>query len=180
MSREELLIRSATVADFDHCLAIDHSYQTSHVWQMDFSQHNTLATSRFQLVRLPRPLSVPYPYNADQLLQRWYQAHCFLVAEKDGRICAYVTVLLDNLDRVAWLGDIASAAAQRRQGHGSHLLVAASQWARNEGVTRLLIAIQTKNYPGIQFCQKNGFSFCGYNESWYYSGDIALFLGVTL
>lgn len=180
MSGEGLFIRSATVADFDQCLAIDHSFQTSHVWQMDFSQQNGLANTRFQPVRLPRPLSVAYPYTPDELVQRWCQTHCFLVAGKDGVIVAYVTVTLDSTNRAAWISDMASATAQRRQGYGSRLLAAASQWARNEAASRLLAAVQTKNYPGIQFCQKNGLSFCGYHESWYRSNDIALFFSATL
>ena len=38
-----------------------------------------------------------------------------------------------------------------------------------------MTAVQSKNYPAIQFLQKQGFKFCGYNERFYRSRDIALY-----
>jgi ribosomal protein S18 acetylase RimI-like enzyme len=49
------------------------------------------------------------------------------------------------------------------------------QWARERNLSRLMLDLQTKNYPAISFVQKHGFQFCGYNERYYSNGDIALF-----
>ena len=38
-----------------------------------------------------------------------------------------------------------------------------------------MTVVQSKNYPAIQFLQKHGFKFCGYNERYYRSRDIALY-----
>lgn len=180
MSRNALFIRPATKADFEQCQAIDHSYQTSHVWQMDYSEKGHLTTVRFQPVRLPRVLRISYPYSTGQLVAFWYEASCFLVGEKNNQICAYVTLRVDEAKSTAWISDLAIVPQERRQGYGSELLATASYWARNNNLVQLQAAMQTKNYPAIRFYQKNGFFFCGYHESWYQSGDIALFFCTRL
>lgn len=175
-----LTIRLATEADFEPCLAIDHSYETSRVWQMHYQASGNDTTVRFQTVRLPRPLPVVYPYTAGQLQQRWCRAHCFLVAERAGLVGGYVTLGLDEVEPVVWLQDAAVRPEWRRQGIATQLLSAAAEWARAYQRQRLMIALPTKNYPAIHFCQQNGFSFCGYNEFLYHSGSIALFFCATL
>jgi hypothetical protein len=55
------------------------------------------------------------------------------------------------------------------------MLQATVLWARKEKLRRLLVAVQTKNYPAIQFFIKSGFAFCGYNDRYYPNRDIALF-----
>ena len=40
--------------------------------------------------------------------------------------------------------------------------------------------MQSKNYPAISFAQKQGLAFCGYNDRYYASQDVALFFGMTL
>jgi hypothetical protein len=44
----------------------------------------------------------------------------------------------------------------------------------------MTIEIQTKNYPGIIFCQQRGFAFCGFNDRLFPNQDIAVFFSQAL
>ena len=180
MASKALFIRSATTADFEHCQAMDHRSHTKYVWQMDYKESNPLTSIRFQPVRLPRQLQLTYPHGPQQVLERWGEVSCFLVGELQTLICAYMTLTLEIRKECAWINDLVIKPQDRRRGHGSHLLAIGRQWAWSQQVKRLMVAISTKNYPAIQFYKKNGFTFCGYNEFWYPSGDIALFFQARL
>jgi len=80
----------------------------------------------------------------------------------------------------AWVDNLAVATAYRRQGIGTALLNKAGEWARQRGLRRLMLEIQTKNHPAICFCQKNGFAFCGFNDRYYTNQDIALFFARSI
>lgn len=179
MNKTSLQFRPAEMSDFEACLAIDHHSQTSRLWQMEFTQQEGFKTARFQVVRLPRPQEINYPFSSEEQVKRWYVADYFGVAESEEEVCGYVTVTLDKLETVGWLSDVVVAPSWRRKGYGSYLVAMANQWAGQQGVQRLLTAVSTKNYPAIEFFQKNGFVFCGYNER-LHPGDIMVFLGVNL
>jgi len=40
-----------------------------------------------------------------------------------------------------------------------------------------LLEMSSKNNPAIRFAQKLGYEFCGYNDQYYETQDIALFFG---
>jgi GNAT superfamily N-acetyltransferase len=63
----------------------------------------------------------------------------------------------------------------RRTGVGSQLVSAALRWARERTLKQLIVEVQTKNHPAIEFLNKLGFSFCGFNDQHYLNRDIALF-----
>jgi GNAT superfamily N-acetyltransferase len=65
-------------------------------------------------------------------------------------------------------------------GVGSVLLAAALQWARANGLLRVVLETQSKNYPAICFAQKHGLVYCGYNDRYYPNQDVALFFGANL
>ena len=60
------------------------------------------------------------------------------------------------------------------------MLKAAQAWGQQEGLKRLMVAVQTKNYPGISFCEKHGFVFCGFNDHYFVNRDIALFFSLKI
>lgn len=180
MKTLDLTYRPATLEDFDHCLAIDHSYETNRVWQMTLNQQPELVAARFQAVRLPKVTTIPYPYTAEELSKRWWEVHWFLVGETGDTIQAYVTATAETVRPVVWIGDLVVATAVRRNGHGAYLLAQAAGWARQEGADFLLAALPAKNDPAMQFLQRNGFSFCGYNEAQFDRRDIALYFSLKL
>ena len=63
----------------------------------------------------------------------------------------------------------------RRQRIGSGLVLAAQDWMATQlGSQRLILEMQPKNYPAIQFVQVLGFDFCGFIDHYYPNQDTAL------
>jgi ribosomal protein S18 acetylase RimI-like enzyme len=79
-----------------------------------------------------------------------------------------------------WITDLGVGRQWRREKLGSRLLQAAYDHAQAHDLHQLTVETQTKNYPGICFCQKNGLTFCGFNDRYYPNHDIALFFGQTV
>ncbi len=173
-------VRPAEPADLQACVALNHSYTTDHVWQMDTRGENGLLTTTFRLVRLPRETRVHYPLQGDYMLMSWRRRDGFLVAEMDECICGYVTLTTHAEQGIAWVGDLIVDLPKRRQGIDTALLQAAAQWAHEHKLVRLVAQVQTKNHPATQFCQARGLTFCGYNDHYWPSQDIALFFGKSL
>ncbi len=182
-----MLTRSARLEDLDACLKLDPSYVTDRVWQMNVHEAGEGVTASFSAVRLPRPIHVAYPRDPVTLRANWHYQDCFQVAldgsaregENPPNIIGYVTMSARDWHQTGWIADLVVAPEHRRQGVGTALLRAASRWAREQGLSRLMIEVQTKNYPGICFVQRRGFSFCGYNDRYYTNRDIALFFGLN-
>lgn len=168
-------IRPGTVDDFPACEALDHRYTTTRVWQLECDDRDGILSSRFQTVRLPRPLTIPYPIPPEQRVDHWCQAHAFLIARDDGDTIGYATFRKHPVDAVVWLQDAVVAPNRRGQGVAGQLLTAGSHWARGQGRRRLMARVQTKNDPAIRFLKKHGFQFCGYNEFQYSHEAIALY-----
>jgi ribosomal protein S18 acetylase RimI-like enzyme len=183
-----MLTRSARLEDLDACLTLDPSYVTDRVWQMNVHEGNGAMTTSFNTVRLPRPIHVAYPRDPVTLRANWHHQDCFQVAldgpapegQEPSKIIGYVTMSTKDWHQTGWIADLVVAPERRRQGVGTALLRAASRWAREEGLNRLMIEVQTKNYPGICFVQRRGFGFCGYNDHYYTNRDIALFFVLNL
>jgi ribosomal protein S18 acetylase RimI-like enzyme len=199
-----MLLRAADLTDLGACLALDADSQTDHVWQMDERQENGGRTVRFKTVRLPRVMYVSYPRERDGLLAAWEGGATVLVttespasersdlvsgagllgaeppdAEPSSADPAPVLAYC-QLDACAWQGSgwishLIVDRPHRRRGIATAMLQACKLWARKEGLQRLMVSVQTKNYPAICFCEKHGFAFCGYNDRYYENRDIALF-----
>lgn len=173
-------VRPARPRDLGACGGLDHSYTTDCVWQMETREENGVLTTTFRVARLPREIRVGYPRWDESLLAGWQQRDGFLVAEEEGRVCGYIALTAQAEHDVAWVGDLVVDRPWRRQGVGTALLRAAAKWGCDNDLARLVIGIQTKNYPAIRFCQSRGLAFCGYNDRFWTSQDIALFFGGSL
>ncbi|MEP7288545.1 MAG: GNAT family N-acetyltransferase [Chloroflexota bacterium] len=173
----QITIRDAREEDLMACLQLDLSYETDYVWQMDVRDDTGAIAISFRTVRLPRPMRVIYPRDAEALTLTWQRHHGFLVAETSGVVRGYLTMRTDTGTSTAWVTDIAIGRAWRQQKLGSALLTEVYNRARDAGLQRLTVETQTKNYPGICFCQKRGLNFCGFNDRYYPNHDIALFFG---
>jgi GNAT superfamily N-acetyltransferase len=173
-------VHPATQKDLEVCCALDHSYTTDHVWQMEAREENGAVVVHFRVANLPREMRVEYPLQGEQLLEAWQQRDGFLVAEDGGSIRGYVSLTAGIEHHIAWANDLVVDQGWRRRGIGTMLLHAAVQWGREQGMGRLAVAVQTKNYPAIRFCRSRGMSFCGYNDQYWPTRDIALFFGELL
>ena len=77
----------------------------------------------------------------------------------------------------AWLTDIVVSPRFRRQGVGMALILAAQSWAVDRKNNRALVEMPSKNNPMVCLARKLGYEFCGYNDLYYETQDIALFFG---
>lgn len=180
MDKQTLHFRPASEDDFEGCLTIDHNYHIRRVWQLSVTEQDNAKQIRFQTVKLPQETAVSYPYAAEELVQRWCACEWFWVGEANGRLQAYITAATEKLTPTAWVYDMAVAPEYRHQGHGSHMLALAANWARQQKAHQLMISLPMKNDPAMCFLRKRGFSFCGYNETSYKTKDISLIFSEKL
>ncbi len=145
--------------------------------------------------RLPRPLAVPAPLTEPELLAIWKKTDFLLIAETtpqtslsetgeeikiSSEIIGYIGLTLDSARHIAWVSSQAVQPNYRRQGVGKALLAEALRFADRNRLRSVMVELQTKNYPAIQFLQKNRFFFCGYNSAYHSTREIALFFGLRL
>jgi ribosomal protein S18 acetylase RimI-like enzyme len=178
------LIRDGIPADIVPCLDLNHSTQTERVWQMNMMQDGANWQVTFREERLPREVDVTHTPDESRLRLMLAPEACFLVAAgkddaSDVRL-GYLTMHIDPVHLIARVHDIVVGREFRRSGIGGRLLRVARAWAHDEGAKRLMLETRTQNYAAIQFCQKNGLSFCGFNDQYFTSQDIAIFFGQSL
>jgi ribosomal protein S18 acetylase RimI-like enzyme len=182
----QIQIRSATAFDIAALIALDHRYETEYVWQIDVQQPEEGEINvAFRQMRLPRPARVDYPRPPQSLQDDWQDRSALLVAvvmspTAPPDVVGYVSLSKDILPATAWVTDLVVTPNVRRMGIGSALILAAHDWACEQGCQRMLLAMQPKNYPAICLAQKLTFSFCGYHDRYYPNQDIALFFVKTL
>jgi GNAT superfamily N-acetyltransferase len=178
----QIQVRPATLEDLPRLAAFDHGYSTDYVWQMELRDDGGSGEIHavFRPVRLPRPMAVKANKDLVRLTDQWNQRACFLGAEQDGVLKGYLNLVLAPVPETAWVVDCVVERRFRRAGVASVLLAAAAHWARANRLKRLVLEMQSKNYPGIRFAQKHGLAFCGYNDRYYASQDVALFFGMAL
>jgi GNAT superfamily N-acetyltransferase len=180
MVKDQIRVRPAWSRDLEACEALDHSYTTDRVWQMETREVNAALTVTFRVARLPREIRVNYPRQGEDLLAGWRRRDVLLVAQEAGRVYGYVGLNAQVEYGIAWVGDLVVDRPWRRRGIGTVLLRAAARWGRDHDLVRVVIGVQTKDYPAIQFCHSRGLTLCGYNDHYWPSQDIAVFFGESL
>jgi ribosomal protein S18 acetylase RimI-like enzyme len=162
-------------------MGLDHAGTSEHVWQLELRRDpkSQQITATFRQVRLPRPVALVYPNDPFALADEWvHKAIMFAAASENGAV-GYVAIT-EPRPSVAWITDLVVAPRWRRQGVGSSLLEAAQGWASARGHRRAFLEMQSKNYPAIRLAQKHSFEFCGYNDHYYSTQDVALFFARAL
>jgi GNAT superfamily N-acetyltransferase len=175
-----LTLHAPMPSDYDLCLAFDHSASTDWVWQMALDDREGAVGVAFRRARLPREVTILYPRAGDGLLQSWAQGAFFLVAQRGDRVLGYVNAREESPQETAWVADLVVDRPYRGEGIGAALLRAARQWALERNLRHLIVEVQTKNDPAIGFLLARGLVFCGYNDLYYPSQDIAVFFGQSL
>jgi ribosomal protein S18 acetylase RimI-like enzyme len=173
-------IRPATSNDLPKLMAMDHSCFSDYVWQLELRREAGQVTSSFREVRLPRTVVVAYPRDPLSLSEEWIRRDGMLVALAEAVPVGYIGVVEDRTSTSARVTDIVISPNRRRQGIGSALLSAAQAWALERDSQRLILEMQSKNHPCIRLAQKFGYEFCGYNDQYYPTQDVALFFGRAL
>ena len=170
-------VRPANVNDLPRLMALDHSCMSDYVWQLELRREPGQATASFREVRLPRSIEVKYPRDPSALREEWTRRDAVLVSTNDGMPIGYLCLTAEPTSAVAWVTDLVVAPLERRKGAASGLLLAAQTWALERGVRRLILEMQSKNQAYIRLAQKFGYEFCGYNDQYYLTQDVALFFG---
>jgi GNAT superfamily N-acetyltransferase len=170
-------IRPGTVNDVPRLTVLDHSSLSDYVWQLELRREAEQVSANFREVRLPRSIEVKYPRSPASLSEAWTRNDLVLVALQDGSPIGYLCAMEQPASDVARVTDIVVAPHQRRKGAGSALLTATQAWALERGVHRLMLEMQSKNQAYIRLAQKFGYDFCGYNDQYYPTQDVALFFG---
>lgn len=173
-------IRPAAATDLPSLMAIDHSISSDYVWQLDVQNETNQVSANFREVRLPRSVTVAYPRNPAALADEWLKRDIVLTALRGEIPVGYVCAVEEQISAVAWVTDLVVAEAVRRQGAASALLTKVQAWGVERGVRRIVLATQSKNHPCIRLAQKFGYEFCGYNDQYYPTQDVALFFGRAL
>jgi ribosomal protein S18 acetylase RimI-like enzyme len=173
-------IRPASSNDFTRLMAMDHSCFSDYVWQLELRREAGQITSSFREVRLPRSVTVTYPRDPLSLSEQWNKRDGLLVATDEALPVGYLGMLEERTSALVRVTDMVVSPELRRQGVASSLLTAAQSWVMDRGIQRIILEMQSKNYPYIRLAQKFGYEFCGYNDQYYPTQDVALFFGRAL
>lgn len=170
-------IRPAVASDLPRMMSLDHSSLSDYVWQLELRRETGQVAANFREVRLPRSIEVRYPRNPASLADEWTRRDLVLVAVNDGLAIGYLCAIEDRAAAVTAVIDLIVAPDQRRKGTASSLLLAAQAWSLERNGHRILLEMQSKNHACIRLAQKLGYDFCGYNDQYYPTQDVALFFG---
>lgn len=180
-------IRLAELSDLETVCAIDHTYQTDHVWQLSGKNGAEEMSAVLRLAKLPRSIPVRAPYDVDLLRRTLHRADFLWVVDGDAigvtaqhGIAGYLAMTLLPWQHTGWITSLAVRPDARRTGIASGLLAVANDQARAEGMHSITIDVPTKNYPATRLCLRRGMAFCGYAENYYPSHDIALFFATRI
>ena len=173
-------IRPAVASDLPRMMSMDHSSLSDYVWQLELRREASQVVASLREVRLPRSIEVRYPRNPSSLADEWTRRDLVLVALYDSIPVGYLCAVEERASAVAWVIDMVVAPSQRRKGAASALLTATQTWASERSVHRLILEMQSKNHGFIRLAQKFGYDFCGYNDQYYPTQDVALFFGRTI
>jgi ribosomal protein S18 acetylase RimI-like enzyme len=175
----DIQIRPMVATDLPRLMGLDHSISTDHVWQLELRREAGQLVATFREVRLPRAIALIYPRNPFSLADEWLQKDGAMTAIVDEQPAGYIC-LNERPASVAWITDLVISPESRRQGVASALLDAGQDWGMQRGHRRLFLEMQSKNYPAIRLAQKHGYEFCGYNDHYYLTQDVALFFARAL
>lgn len=176
----EIEIRPAKSDDIAQLTAIEHGFSSDYVWQMDIHQDENQVNVQFREIHLPRSVRVEYPRPAKEMADNWIKHAAMLVACLADQPVGYISLEKNITPATIWVSNLVVVSHLRRQGIGSALVLAAQEWGRKQGLSRMVLEMQPKNYPAICMAEKLGFTFCGYNDRFYANHDIALFFGKSL
>jgi len=175
----EIEIRSTVSTDLARLSALDHTIDTDYVWQLDLHREAGQVEVSLREVRLPRTVRLEHPRPANELPDTWH-LRPMLSAMLGMEAVAYIRFTDEIVPHAIWITDVVVAKPMRGKGLARKLLGAAEAWGLQRGLRRAIIEVQSKNAPAIRMVQKLGFEFCGYNDQYYSTRDVALFFARSI
>jgi ribosomal protein S18 acetylase RimI-like enzyme len=167
-------IRPVVATDLPALMGIDHSSSSEYVWQLELRRQAGETVASFRDVRLPRPITLMYPRDPFALGDEWPRMAALLVGLAGKDPVGYIG-LDERPPSAAWVTDLVVTPSWRRRGVAGALLDSAREWAEQQGYRRIFLEMQSKNQAAIRLVQKHGYEFCGYNDHYYSTQDVALF-----
>jgi ribosomal protein S18 acetylase RimI-like enzyme len=175
----EFEIRNTVSTDLARLSALDHTIDTDYVWQLDLHRESGQVEVTLREVRLPRTVRLEHPRTAQELPDTWH-LRPMLSAMKGMEAVAYVRFTDEVVPHAVWITDIVVGKPLRGKGLARKLIGAAEAWGLQRDLRKAIIEVQSKNAPAIRMVQKLGFEFCGYNDQYYATRDVALFFARSL
>lgn len=172
----EVRVRELVLSDLPKLEKIDHNFKTNYVWQLDIISDENEVSVKLREIRLPREMNVTYPKKLEMLSDNWQLKANVLVAEIERETVGYMILNHDFNPGLIRVTDLVVTPEFRRKGVGCALLEGGEVWAGMQtGINRIMLEFQSKNYPAVCLVGKLGFEFCGYNDKYYHTNDVALF-----
>ena len=125
-------IRPAKSDDIPALIALEHSYVSDYVWQMELQRDEYKTSIIFRQVKLPRSVQVNYPRNPQLLAEDWTKRDGVLVASLGSEIVGYACLMNNMTPKTTWVTDLVVLRRQRRQGIGTALVMASQEWAHSK------------------------------------------------
>lgn len=169
-----IYIRRPTLHDLNDCLQLNANYLTMRVWQMNQRVETDRIQVSFNLVHLPRTMTITVPPAEDNLLRCWQRGDCLLSARQQNTIVGFLHMIPDASRRVAYIQRHVVEPNYRKQGIGTALLEQALQWARDHKLRGVMVTLSTKNHPASVFYLARGFVFSGFTEQFHGNQEIRL------
>jgi ribosomal protein S18 acetylase RimI-like enzyme len=173
-------IRPASLSDLNACLAMETSFETDYVWQMEERNNAGNIAVGFRKTRLPRPVRVSGIVAPESIVSNFKRGGMLFVADDGSGVRGFVDVMESEWNQAVSINNLAVASSFRRKGLGSRLMRTVLDWAKQKKSRAILLHVPTKCYPAICLAQKYGFAFCGFNDQLYPNRDIALYFSLKL
>jgi ribosomal protein S18 acetylase RimI-like enzyme len=168
----ELLLRGVDrIADASALFALDTSYQTDHVYEVQSSgaaiNLQLRSTSSPQHGRFTIDLNVPI----------WSEGFVAIVG---GELCGFIATDYQTWNRRLAIWHFYVDAKFRHLGIGRRLMTQAVESGRQRGAGHAWAETSNRNYPAVQVYRRLGFEICGFDLFLYSGtpseGDFALYL----
>jgi len=169
-----IYIRRPTLHDLNECAKLDASYTTQKVWQMHMQPDVGRFQIQFNLVHLPRAMTIPTPPEDRDLTKAWQRGDGIYAARQGNKILGYIHMSIQPEKKVGYIRRHVVAPEFRQQGVGSALLERAMEWGRERRLRSFEIALSTKNHPAIDFYLAHGFAFTGFSERLWGKQEIVM------
>lgn len=179
MPMADFEIRSTVSTDLARLSALDHTIDTDYVWQLDLHRESVQIDVQLREVRLPRTIRLEHPRPAKDLPDSWHLRPMLSIMIGMEAV-AYIRFSAEIVPHAVWITDVVVGKSLRRKGLAHKLINAAEAWGLQRGLRKAIIEVQSKNAPAVRMVQKMGFEFCGYNDQYYSTRDVALFFARSI